>query len=169
MRDESKDKTRYEQFSKLSTELDKWPEDRVKTLLKERLEKELWAIIKIAMGTEQGKDLEATKNSKAIHIEAKGEPKSISSYRQERRQFVGGALISLITHMTQEDENIAYCMAFPDNDYYLRGVLTRIPSLVRKKLRVFGLFLREDSSIQVLYPSNNNTEELRSFDDLFHG
>ncbi len=167
MSEEIKREAVRDKFINIMSNLSKWPEDRVKTILKDRLEREGWNITTISMGQEQGKDLEAVKGEWTIHIEAKGEPKSPNSYRQERRQFIGGALMSLITCMTEENVNRKFCIAFPDNEYYLSGVLTRIPSLIRKKLNLFAMFLQEDASIRVLMPSSTDTKVLFSFDELF--
>ena len=138
MPDEAKLKAKY---SKIWDDLRKWPEDRIKTNLKEKLEKEGWRITEISMGNEQGKDLEATKNGFLIHIEAKGEPKSLTSFDQERRQNVGGALMSLIQHMTNEKEKYIYCMAFPNNGRYSSIICKRIPMYVREKLEVYAILV----------------------------
>ena len=154
-------------FDRLWDILRKWPEDRVKAILKDRLEREGWNITLLAMGHERGKDLEATKGNRVIHIEAKGEPGSLSNYRVERRSFIGGALMSLISHMNKDNADEALCMAFPDNDYYLRGVTSRVPRYVRNKLRVHALFLNDDSTIRVLLPNANDARILDSFEELF--
>jgi hypothetical protein len=64
-------------FTSIMNMLSIWPEDRVKTILKERLEREGWEVT-VSMGQEQGKDIDAIKGDRVIHIEAKGEPKSPS-------------------------------------------------------------------------------------------
>jgi hypothetical protein len=162
-----KDDNRLAKFQSIMAMLSKWPEDKVKTILKERLEKEGWSITQASMGSQQGKDLEANKNNKIIHIEAKGEPNSPSSYRQEKRSFIGGALMSLIAHMNNGQQNYAYCMAFPNNDYYLRGVQSRIPLYVRSTFRLAAVFLNDDNTIEVLFPDANSVKLLSSFDELF--
>ena len=164
--EEERDRIRAK-FDHIMSMLSKWPEDRVKTILKERLEKEGWDITHVSMGSERGKDLEAIKDDKIIHIEAKGEPKSPSNYRNERRSFIGGALMSLIAHMNEKTANNMFCMAFPDNDYYLRGVKTRIPLYVRNKLRLFTIFLGDEDTIMVLLPNASDARTLNSFEELF--
>lgn len=159
-----KNKNRFNQIMDM---LSKWPEDKVKTILRERLEREGWSITQVSMGIEKGKDLETIKDGKVIHIEAKGEPKSLSNYRNERRSFIGGALMSLIFHMNEKTVKNVFCMAFPDNDYYLRGVQTRIPLYVRSKLRLFTIFLKDDNTIRVLLPNTNDVRILNSFEELF--
>jgi len=164
---EERDKIRAK-FDRIMNMLNKWPEDEVKTRLKERLEREGWNITQVSMGSEKGKDLEATKDDKVIHIEAKGEPKSPSNYRNERRSFIGGALMSLIAHMNEKTANNAFCMAFPDNDYYLRGVKMRVPLYVRNKLRLFAIFLEDDNTIRLLLPDARDVKTLNSFEELFN-
>ena len=65
----TKDDNRLAKFQSIMAMLSKWPEDKVKTILKERLEKEGWSITQASMGSQQGKDLEANKNNKIIHID----------------------------------------------------------------------------------------------------
>lgn len=164
---EEKDKIRVK-FNQIMNMLSKWPEDKIKTILKERLEREGWNITQVSMGSEKGKDLEAIKDDKVIHIEVKGEPKSPLNYRNERRSFIGGALMSLIAHMNEKTANNAFCMAFPDNDYYLRGVKTRVPLYVRNKLRLFTIFLKDDNTIRILLPNASDVRTLNSFAELFN-
>jgi hypothetical protein len=166
---EERDKDRVRvKFNPIMNMLYKWPEDRIKTMLKERLETEGWTITQVSMGSERGKDLEAVKDHKVIHIEAKGEPRSPSSYQSERRSFIGGALASLIAHMNEKTADNAFCMAFPDNDYYLRGVRTLVPLYVRNKLRLFTIFLKDDSPIMILLPDANDVKTLNRFEELFN-
>ena len=164
-KEEEKLKLRFNQIMHM---LYKWPEDKVKTILKEQLEREGWAITQIAMGTEKGKDLETTKDDRVIHIEVKGEPKSPLSYQVERRAFIGQALTSLITHMNEGTANNAFCMAFPDNDYYLRGVRRLVPLYVRNRLRVFTIFVGDGNVIQILLPNSNEVRTLNRFEELFN-
>lgn len=164
---EEKDKIRVK-FNQIMNILYKWPEDKVKTILKERLEREGWDITQVSMGSEKGKDLEAIKDDKVIHIEVKGEPKSPISYRTERRSYIGGALMSLIAHMNEKTANNAFCMAFPDNDYYLRGVKTLVPLYVRNKLRLFTVFLKDDNTIMILLPNASDVRALNRFEELFN-
>ena len=153
---DSEDRLRA-RFDKLWDTPGKWPEDRVKAILKDRLESEGWSITRLAMGREEGKDLEATKGNRVIHIEAKGEPLSLSNYRVERRSFIGGSLMSLISHMNEDNPHEALCMAFPDNDYYLRGVTSRVPRYVRNKLRLYALFLTDDNTIRMAWSQHTDT------------
>lgn len=161
-----KDKIR-EQFAKIMEELQKWPEDRVKKVMKQRLEDEDWIVSTVSYGTEHGKDLEATKGLRTITIEAKGEPKSPNSYQQERRAFIRGAFASIIQYMRADNPDTAYCIAFPNNKYYPRHTQELIPRLVRTKLALNILFTDENGLLHVLLPDAMEIRQLATFDDLF--
>lgn len=60
-------------------------------------------------------------------------------------------------------------MAFPNNEYYLRGVQQRIPLMVREKLALHVLFTEEDGSLSILVPTATVVSKLVSFDTLFNG
>lgn len=156
-----------EQFVKIMKELQKWPENRVKEVLKQRLEAEGWMISTISYGTERGKDLEVTKGPRTIIIEAKGEPKSPSSYQQERRGFIRGAFASIIQYMREDNPDRAYCIAFPNNEYYPRRVQELIPRSVRTKLVLNILFVDENGLLHVVLPDAMEICQLTRFDDLF--
>lgn len=149
------------------TQLYNWPEDKVKSLLKQKLEASGWAIIEIHWGKEQGKDLVVAKNQRSIVFEAKGEPKSLISEYTERRHFVRDALSSLISYMVTDDADCRYCIAFPANKLYIRHVLKQIPIVARRKLGLYAIFLNEHGSTKVLLPDEEELQELTLFDDLF--
>ena len=161
-----KDKIRQD-IIRISNELLKWPEDKVKSLLKERLEREGWNVNTISLGYEKGRDLEAQKGDLTIIIEAKGEPKSPLTYLVQRRSYVQGALASIAAWMKEENPKTRYLIAFPENGYYPRGVKNLIPALVRKKLGLLAVFINEDSSVETLFPYSDEVTQLNRFDDLF--
>lgn len=163
----NEDKIR-EQFIKIMKELQKWPEDKVKKVLKQKLEDETWMVSTVSYGTEHGKDLEATKGPRTIIIEAKGEPKSPNTYQQQRRGSIRGAFASIIQYMRENNPDRVYCIAFPNNDYYPRHTQELIPRLVRTKLALSILFVDENGLLNVLLPDAMEICQLRRFDDLFN-
>jgi len=154
-------------FTKKMTRLYDWPEDKVKSLLKTKLEVDGWEITEIHWGREQGRDMVAAKNNRSIIFETKGEPKSPTSEYTERRHFVRDSLSTLISYMVTEDANCKYCVVFPNNELYVGHVLKQFPLLVRKKLDLHALFVNADGSAEVLFPGKERTSKLLSFDSLF--
>lgn len=156
-----------EKLTKKLNQLYEWPEDRIKTMLKEKLESDNWAIKEIHWGKEQGKDVVACRNGRTIVFEAKGEPKSPLSDYTQRRHYTRDALASIISYMIADEPNCKYCLAFPKRTLYISHVHRQIPSLVRRKLGLYVIFLDADGSIYALFPNQEDSYELDMFERFF--
>jgi len=101
-------------------------EDEVKTAVRDHLQAQGYKVT-VAKLEQHGVDIEATKGSDRILIEAKGEVPS----RQQQGNYFLGALGELIQRM--DDPGARYGLALPDNKRY-RGLVERLPALARKRL-----------------------------------
>ena len=133
-------------------------EDTLKKELKQRLEKEGWQDISVTIDTEQGPDLKAhkRKEDRTIFMEVKGKPRSSAK--------VNDALGEILYRMRIQSSDVRYCIAFPDA--YLPLVKHRLPALVREKLGLYILFLK-DGSVKALCPALTHEIDLETFDELF--
>lgn len=111
--------------------------------------------------------MEAIKGPRTLIVEAKGEPKSRYTYKQERQEFIRSAFASIIQYMREENLDRAYCIAVPNNEYYSRRTRELIPELVRMKLGLNILFVDEKGSLHVLLPAGMKIRLGTEFDSLF--
>jgi hypothetical protein len=101
-------------------------EDEVKTAVRDHLQAQGYKVM-VAWGHLRGIDIEATKDSDRILIEAKGDA---SSAQQQGNYFLN-ALGELIQRM--DDPGARYGLALPDNKRY-RRLVENLPALARERL-----------------------------------
>ena len=101
-------------------------EDEVKTAVRDHLQAQGYKVT-VAELDQHGVDIEATKDSDRILIEAKGE---VLRPQQQGNYFLG-ALGELIQRM--DDPGARYGLALPNNKRY-RGLVENLPALARERL-----------------------------------
>jgi biotin operon repressor len=111
-------------------------EDQVKQAIKDHLENDGYDVT-VMWGRDRGIDIDARGPRGRLVLEAKGE---VASQPQQTNYFLG-ALGELIQRMS--DEEGGYGLALPDNSVY-RGLVSRLPSLARERLRLRVFFVARD-------------------------
>lgn len=136
----------------------------LKLLLKTRLEHEQWTITSFSPDREKGIDIAASKGKSQLVIEVKGNPFSEKSEPGQKIKYLGDAVLSICTRMTEHSVDIRYCIAVPDT--FASVITNHLPDMARTRLEVYVLFLNGEQ-IRVLYPSEHSKADLISFDQLF--
>lgn len=113
-------------------------EDEVKRAVRDHLVGQGYDV-DVRWGRERGIDIDAVGPLGRLVLEAKGE---VALQPQQVNYFLG-ALGELIQRMS--DADAAYGLALPDNRQY-RGLVARLPSLARERLRLRVLFVRRDGA-----------------------
>lgn len=115
-------------------------EDDVKRTLADKLRRDGWTV-DIRWGRERGIDLDARRGSERLIIEAKGQA---NAGPQQANYFLG-AMGELVQRMN--DPAARYAVAFPDHPQY-RGLVSRLPSLARERLRLEVFFVDDSGAVR---------------------
>lgn len=116
-------------------------EDQIKVVLKEWLEADGYTV-KVAMGKQQGIDIEATRNEERWVIEVKG-PGSRDAMRVNYFLAILGE-----TLQRMGDENSRYSIALPDMQQY-RNLWARLPKLAKQRTRIDAMFVNSDGKVMI--------------------
>jgi hypothetical protein len=121
---------------------DRLTEDEVKTALKTWLEADGWTVA-VAWGRERGIDIDARRGPERLVGEAKGE----APPGPQQVNYFLNALGELVQRT--DDPSARYGLALPGNSQY-RGLVTRLPTLARDRLRLEVFFVtRADDGFTV--------------------
>jgi len=116
-------------------------EDQIKVVLKEWLEADGYTV-KVAMGKQQGIDIEATRNEERWVIEVKG-PGSRDAMRVNYFLAILGE-----TLQRMGDENSRYSIALPDKQQY-RNLWARLPNLAKQRTTIDAMFVNSDGKVMI--------------------